>query len=69
MVDARWRDSAAGGNFRAAAAAAVGRRRRRRLFAAGHVEDVELAAGGGLDGVLGSGIVRDVVAVENVLIC
>jgi hypothetical protein len=34
---------------------------------AGDVKDVELAAGGGLDGEFAGGVVRDVVAVDDVL--
>ena len=37
-------------------------------LAAGDIEDVELAAGGGLDGVLHGGVVRDVVAVHDVVV-
>jgi len=32
------------------------------------IEDVQLAAGGGLDGVLAGGIVRDVIAIEDVVV-
>ena len=37
-------------------------------LATGNIEDVELAAGGGLDGVLDGGVVRDVVAIHDVVV-
>lgn len=38
-----------------------------RLLATGNIEDVQLAAGGGLDSVLNSGIMRDMVTIHDVL--
>jgi len=38
-----------------------------RTIATRHIEDVELAAGGGLDGVLDGGVVGDVVSVHDIL--
>jgi hypothetical protein len=37
-------------------------------LATGNIEDVKLAAGGGLDGVLDGWIVRDVIAVHDIVI-
>ena len=69
MVDLGGRRSAAGHDISRGAARAVlgGGRARRLLRATGDVEDVELAACGGLDGVLDGGVVRHVVAVHDVL--
>lgn len=70
--DALWGDTTALGNGggRDTAGLAVGRAGagRRGLLGGWDVDDVQLAAGGGLGGVVLSGVVRDVVAVDDVVV-
>jgi hypothetical protein len=63
VLDPRGRESTADGDVGGAALAWAGC----GGGPTGDIEDVELAAGGGLDGELGSGVVRDVVSIDDVL--
>jgi len=63
VLDPGWGESTANGNVGGVALGAG--------FSGdptGNIEDVELAAGGGLDGEVGSGVVRDVVSIDDVVV-
>ena len=65
VLDAPGRQGAAFGDFVRATAGTGGRGS--RALASGDVENVQFAARGGFDSVVGSGVMRDLVAVHDVL--
>lgn len=67
MLDSGGRESAASSDI-GRATVSLGGLTATAGLATGDIEDVKLAAGGGLDGVLDGGIVRDMVAIHDIVV-